>query len=401
MKLAIVAIGFNRVNSLDRLLKSLSRTNYGHDLVDLIISIDCSGSNDVETLAVQFHWKFGNKIIKTYPTRLGLREHVLSCSKFLEEFDALAVFEDDIFVSPEFYNFMKQAVEYYADDENIAGISFYSHHWSEYNSRPFVPMKNNYDVYFMQFAQSWGQIWMKKQWQLFKEWYDKNSDNDVSHPTIPRNVSNWPKTSWLKYHIKYCVENDKYFVYPYTSLCTNFTDIGNHNDSITTTYQVPMSYGSFKNYHFCHFTRDNDIVSYDSYFEREGLGKHLNLDDNNVCVDLYGGKHRALYKKYLLTMEKHPFRIINSYALSLRPHEMNIIYGVPGDEIFLYDTSVKHKKMPNGDVEIRKWHYDVKMVNYKVIIKLLMMKLKSKMTLKEICLSVKYRVNKLMKRNLL
>ena len=38
-----------------------------------------------------------------------------------------AVLEDDIVVSPGYYQYMKQAVEYYKDNADIAGISLYSH----------------------------------------------------------------------------------------------------------------------------------------------------------------------------------------------------------------------------------------------------------------------------------
>ena len=73
-KLAILAIGYNRVDSISRLLESLNVANYGGDQVPLIISIDNSGSDDVEKYANQFLWKHGEKIVKTYPERLGLRK---------------------------------------------------------------------------------------------------------------------------------------------------------------------------------------------------------------------------------------------------------------------------------------------------------------------------------------
>ena len=129
---------------------------------------------------MNMEWPFGNKIIKTYPKRMGLRNHILTCGDYVEGYDGIAVFEDDIFVAPTFYSFMKQAVEFYKDDDNVAGISLYSHMWSEYNKRPFVAEKKEYDNYFLQYAQSWGQVWMPKQWKEFKEWYKNNSGENQS-----------------------------------------------------------------------------------------------------------------------------------------------------------------------------------------------------------------------------
>ena len=120
MGYAIVAIGYNRVNSIKRLLESLLRADYLNDKVDLIISIDNSGTTSVEEYAANMEWPFGNKIIKTYPKRMGLRNHILTCGDYVEGYDGIAVFEDDIFVAPTFYSFMKQAVEFYKDDDNVA-----------------------------------------------------------------------------------------------------------------------------------------------------------------------------------------------------------------------------------------------------------------------------------------
>lgn len=391
---AIVAIGFNRVSSMHRLLSSLSCADYENDQVDLIISIDNSGSNDVENLSHRFEWEFGEKIIKTFPTRLGLRKHVLACGEYLQNYDAIAVFEDDIFVSPAFYNFMKKAVYFYNTDDNIAGISLYSPHWSEYNARPFMPMKNEYDVYFMQYAQSWGQIWMKKQWHAFRKWYDNIGEKEITSPGLPPNVSNWPATSWLKYHINYCIEHNKYFVYPHVSLSTNFTDIGHHNNASTTTYQVPINYGNSSNYKFVTYERNEDRVIYDAYFERVCIGKTIGVEDSLLCIDLYGGKDPLLYKKYLLTMKRHDYKVIKSYALSLRPHEMNILKDIRGDEIYLYDTTVPANKMVKTDIDIAIWHYDVKTIKYSVISKLLYSKILSKLTPLEIILSCLHRYRK-------
>jgi len=379
-KLAIVVIGYNRVNSISRLLKALSQAYYGTDKVDLIISIDNSGTDDVEDCAKKFHWEFGNKIIKTYPERLGLRKHVLTCGDYLRDYDAMTVLEDDIYVSPNFYNYMRQAVDFYKDEENIAGIALYSHLWNEYNSRPFVSAKSKYDVFFMQFAQSWGQIWMKKQWFAFREWYEKNSEPLNEQANIPRNVSDWPKSSWLKYHIKYCIENNKYFVYPYVALSTNFTDIGQHNTVKSTTYQIPMAYDIFSDYKFAAFTEDAGAAYYDAFFEREGMGKCIGIDDKELCVDLYGGKAKSLYKKYLLTMEKRDYKVLHSYALEFRPHEMNVMLAVPGNDIFLYDTLILEENENKKDEEIAKWYYDARANNYRIMAKVLYQKIISKIS---------------------
>ena len=128
--------------------------------------------------------------------------------EYLNEYDAISVLEDDIIVSPGYYQYMKQAVKCYKENMDIAGISLYSHKMNVNVDLPFVPEPDGYDVFFMQFAQSWGQIWMREQWFAFREWYLTHAEEPVAANNVPGFVSGWPKTSWLKYHIKYCIEKN-------------------------------------------------------------------------------------------------------------------------------------------------------------------------------------------------
>lgn len=340
MKYGILAIGYNRAESMKRLLHALSIAEYRHRDILLIISIDNSGSNEVETIANRFEWNYGSKIVKTYENRMGLRKHIIQCGKYIEEYglDAAAVFEDDIVPSPAFYEYMVQTVEFYRDDMNIAGISLYSHLWNVNASLPFQPDYNGADVYFMKYAQSWGQIWMIKQWKEFNDWYDKHEKIDDCND-VPEYVKKWPESSWLKYHIAYCAEQNKYFVYPYESLTTCFAEKGEHSIEHINLYQVPIASRAREKYDLIKLNDSN--VVYDSFFERENLYKFI-LEDcitkENLCVDLYGKKSKDSNVRYWLTTKNEAYKIIKSYSFEMRPHENNIIYQNEGNDIFLYDS---------------------------------------------------------------
>ena len=60
MKIAICAIGYNRVDSLSRLLSSLNAAVYDEN-VTLIISLDRSKTLDVKTYSDEFEWIPGSK----------------------------------------------------------------------------------------------------------------------------------------------------------------------------------------------------------------------------------------------------------------------------------------------------------------------------------------------------
>lgn len=358
-KIGIVAIGYNRVESIKRLINSLLHASYCQR-VDLIISIDHSGTSVVEEYAKAIEWPFGGKIIKTFPERLGLKEHVLTCGSYIDQYglDALIVLEDDLVVSPGFFNYACQAVERYKDDENIAGISLYSHSWNATADRPFIPMEKGYDVFFIQYPQSWGQVWMKKQWHSFYTWYTNKEYENLNTNQVPSNVLAWPKTSWLKYHVEYCIDQNKYFVYPYQSLSSNFADAGTHYAFSTNRMQIPLDLGCERIYRFPDHLQQTAV--YDTFFENKQLEDVLELPKDMLCVDLYGQKKEYESRKFLLATKGMPYAVIRTYGLQMRPWELNLVYHVPGDEIVLYDLTKpgKNRKIPHRS--LRHWVYDTR-----------------------------------------
>lgn len=353
-RFAIIAVGYNRVESLNRLLLSLSRGYYSEE-VDLIISVDYSGSDDVLRCANLFEWHYGNKTVRTFNERQGLKKHILSCGDYLEEYDAVAVFEDDIVVAPSFFGFMQRAYDFYKNEERIAGISLYGHAWNVNEGDAFYPEPSEYDTYFFQFAQSWGQIWLKKQWFAFRQWLKNNAGEVEVAADIPPNVSQWPDNSWLKYHIKYCIRENKYFVYPYASLTSCFSDIGEHQKRVNTIYQVPISTQKREKWNFAPF--HESAIKYDAFFERQGLGRIIGIPDDELLIDLYGTKKDNGRQRYIITTKSYPYQILESYGLQLRPHEVNVEVRNPGNDIFLYDTTISGESPDVGNLEVKRFCY--------------------------------------------
>ncbi|MCI8333523.1 MAG: glycosyltransferase family 2 protein [Lachnospiraceae bacterium] len=360
-KYGIITIGYNRVASLKRLLTAIGQVDYKDFEPTLIISLDYANMPEIMELAEQFQWTKGRKVIKVYEERQGLRKHILGCGDYLEEYDldAAAVFEDDIVPSPAFFNYMVQAVEFYKDYREIAGISLYSDLWNLSSEKPFQPLYSKYDAFFRQYAVSWGQIWLRDQWAEFKKWYQENKDSFRKAYGVPANVSSWGDTSWLKYHIRYCVEKNKYFVYPYQSLSTNFTDVGTHNSYETTIFQVPMQVDCSKQYLFAKIPETSAV--YDVFWENQKLAEYLGIPEQELCVDLYGSKKNAEEKKYWLTTQKADFKVIKAYGLKIRPQELNIILDIKGTEIRLYDTEGVYKESKQGLSLYKKYDYYFKL----------------------------------------
>ncbi len=334
----IVVIGYDRPDALKRLLSSLSRANFSQE-IKLYISIDGGGDPAVTREAEAFEWPHGEKELILHTESLGLRKHVLACGELVKKHEGIILLEDDLFVAPDFYTYVTESYNYYKDDERIGGVSLYSHAYNETAQFPFIPLNDGSDVFFFQYASSWGQFWTREQWMSFRKWYDeKPSDKLAGDGSLPPNILLWPETSWKKYFIRFLIEKEKYFVYPRQSFTTNFNDPGQHIKLREKFFQVPLAYNK-TSFHFIPFEESNAV--YDVYCEmipdrlKRLCGKYEGYD---LEVDLYGMKVLKNVKaEYLLTTTKMDSPL-ETYGREMKPHEANVIEGIPGNEIFFGKT---------------------------------------------------------------
>jgi glycosyltransferase involved in cell wall biosynthesis len=333
MKTAIVSVAYNRKDSLKRQLQSLEKACYPEP-VTLVISVDKSSTTAVEDFAKNYHWPFGEKRVITHPKNLGTRRHIMSLGDLFEEFDVLIVLEDDITVSPAFCLYAKACAEAYSDDPLVAGISLYSFPVNYQTRLPFRPLQDGKSVFLMQCAQSWGEVWTRQQWLDFKQWYDENGSTFSPNEHIPAELFGWPETSWLKFHTRYCIERQRFFVYPYLSLSTNNQDNGVNANKTTTLYQAELCQGT--SIQLLLPPTEDIKIRYDAFFEPLFLADNLGIKTQDLTVDFYGQKSYS--QRFLLTLKPLPYKVVTSFALRQKPMEANIINGNSGNDIFLYDT---------------------------------------------------------------
>ena len=310
---AIVVVAFERLEPLKRLLSAIANADYdGYTNIPLIISIDKSRSMKARQIAEEFTWTQGVKVVVRHATRLGLRNHIISCGDLTEKYGAIIVLEDDLFVSPAFYDYAVQAMQFYSDSDEISGISLYACDFNEYARMRFWALDDGYDNCFIQSASSWGQLWTRKQWRDFKHWYMANVQSPVNNDDpVPDSVIEWPESSWKKYFIKYMVLREKYFVYPRVALTTNIGDKGTHTRSEIGNVRVPLALRR-KRYNFSSLA--DSACRYDSHYEIEArclaqFNKELKQIDFEC--DLYGTKNLGKIKtEYLLSMRESAKPII-------------------------------------------------------------------------------------------
>ena len=341
-RIAIVSVGYNRLKSQVRQLSALARADYsGYDNVPLVISIDCSGDTELYDYVRNYEWPHGDKYVIIREKRMGLKEHILACGDLTQYFKGIILLEDDIYVSKDFYNYTNQMEKAYGDDDNICSIALYSNEMNGYCWLPLVRLRNESDVFADQAVSTWGEYWNERMWKGFREWLAK-TDIPWAEIDMPHQIKEWTK-AWSKFFDAYMVLEGRWSIFPYTSLTTNFSDAGEHGDANNTIVQVSLQQGH-KTYQTLPFEK---LVKYDIYSNNIGLADALNIPLEDICLDLYGVRPNEHNRRYYLSVKNLPFKVVKSFGLYMRPHELNVIEQIPGNDIFLYDTAISDKA-PNG-----------------------------------------------------
>lgn len=338
-----MSVGYNRLKSQERQLAALVRAGYtGYDNVPLVISIDCSGNEDLYDFVRKFEWPHGDKYVIIREKRMGLKEHILACGDLTQYFKGIILLEDDIYVSKDFYNFTNQMNEAYGNCEKVCSVALYSNEMNGYCWMPLVRLRNEADVFADQAVSTWGEFWNARMWKEFREWLSK-TEIPWAEIDMPHQIKEWTK-AWSKFFDAYMVLEDKYSIFPYISLTTNFSDAGEHGDANNTIVQVSLQQG-YKQYQTLPFEQ---LVKYDIYSNNVGLADALGLKLDKVCLDLYGVRPNDHKKRYYLSVKRLPYKVIKSFGLYMRPQELNVIENIPGEDIFLYDTTIADAKPKTG-----------------------------------------------------
>lgn len=332
-QIAIVVVGYNRLKSITRLLNSLLNAHYPEKPVPLVISIDCSGDETLYHYVRNFNWPFGEKYVNIQKERLGLKQHIFQCGDLTRFFKAVVLLEDDLCVSPYFYEYVEKTVDTYGEEDEIAEISLYKNETNGYANLPFINLQDGCDVFLMQDVSTWGQCWTEQMWNKFVSWNSNHTDDDIRNVDMPERIKNWER-AWSKYYNAYVVDTGKHVLYPNISLTTNFSDAGEHGGTNNSIVQVNLLQGR-KRYELRHL---HELIKYDIYGNNESIYDWLGIDVDDVCLDLYG-IHRDRSKKFLISTKKYSYKIIDSFALNMRPLELNIKYNIKGEGIYLYDTA--------------------------------------------------------------
>ncbi len=378
---AIIIPMWNRTKCVKQLLENLLICDFPKNVdIPLIFSVDYNPPKSIIKLIENYIWIYGEKIIIYHTSKKGLRENILFCGNLTREYESIIILEDDLIVAPSFYNYAQQAIEFYKNEDQIAGISLYSYRNTELGYYRFEPLHDYNDVFFMKWPSSWGQVWNKSQWVKFYDWYENNKSSSFENINIHSVVRSWPNSSWKKYFCSYMADNDKYFVFPKYSFTSNPGSKGiNHTGDLFKPFQVPLSIFTKNKFSFVKFC--DSKVKYDQYFEFEIGNLDLiisNINSSKIELDIFGKKDlKFINTQYLISIKecKNP---ISTFKISEFPIENNIIKMNVGGSLSLalkndFNSKIKKIKLAeflNIQYKFIKIKDFDKLIIYKILINL-------------------------------
>lgn len=357
MRPAVVVPLFNRPHALKRLLDSILQSDFSQadGPVPLVFSLEGGAHPDCVALVEDLRWPHGPKRVIQRPCRMGLREHLLACGDLTSEYGAILLLEDDLLVSPGFFTFAERAAAFYAEDARIGGVSLYAFLFNEFGGFPFVPLDDGQDMYFVQSASSWGQVWTERQWSAFRTWLrtpgaEEGLAQDVR---LPEAVRQWSEHSWKKLFNGFLVDTGRYFAVPRQSLTTNLGEQGTHYHRTLTCFTQPLP---VRPRGVLLSGLDESLSRYDAFFELEP-GAFRNICPHPLpaefTIDFHGLKPLELIQRtpWALTLRageraESTFR----FGLRLLPPELNAAYGIAGQTFSLVPSDQVREESPAGKV---------------------------------------------------
>lgn len=231
----LIVMTMNRANSLQRILTSLQEANYGTDRVDLDIWVDRVDSTAPSNLNVSrvirdTSWKQGAKTVYMRRQPGGLYQQWMYTWDLDSPGDIAVILEDDLELSPAFYQWLKRAHSQYGDDPEVGAFTL-----QRTEIRPRKPPPRYYqghlriprgtDIFKYRLAGSWGLAPKRETWRAFLRWFEAKR-RAGERPYLEDHVfTTWYKrqerghaiarTMWTSWFIKFVDERNIFTVTPY------------------------------------------------------------------------------------------------------------------------------------------------------------------------------------------
>lgn len=250
----IVLFTYKRVDTLKQTVEAL-KDNYLASKSDLIVFSD-GPKNEIDSIAVNEVRNYletvsGFKSVRivTSLNNKGLANSIIEgVTQVLKKHGKAIILEDDLVSSPNFLNYMNDALIFYQNDSRVFSITGFS-----------VPIKtmDTFDVYFTKRASSWGWATWQYQWENidwevkdyetfkfnFRKRYQFNKMGSDMSFMLDKQMSG-KLNSWA---IRWCYhqfKNDLFSVHPILSKIENigFSNEASNTKEKNSRYETVLDY---------------------------------------------------------------------------------------------------------------------------------------------------------------
>ena len=253
---------YNRLKETIETINSL-KNNHLASKSELFIFSDGykneKGRQKVEDVRKYINTITGFKSVTIFESTVnkGLANSVISgVSKILELNERVIVLEDDLVTSPNFLDFMNQALIFYQEDSAIFSISGYT------LNLPSLPGKKDY--YFGYRASSWGWGIWRDRWKVI-DWNVTEYENFIKDKSLvekfkqggsdlPRMLSNQINGRIDSWAIRFCFHQFKYNLMTVFPTKSKLISIGFSNEATNTIgtqrFHTPLDKEIKRKYYF-------------------------------------------------------------------------------------------------------------------------------------------------------
>lgn len=250
----IIIFTYNRLDHLDTLFKSLEQNDLFLKSKLFVFSDGPKNETDLKKIEkIRTYLKkkliFCNSEIIERSSNFGLSKNVIrGIDQIFEVYNQAIILEDDLEVSPFFLNYMNDALNLYANSENVASISGYMY--------PINPKKFSDSYFFLNLVESWGWGTWKRAWKNFetdgiklkkkideKKLVDKfNFSSGISYYKMLNDNINGLNDSWaVRWYASVFLKN-MLTLFPNTSFVKNIgMDNSGENCNYTTVYDSSIN----------------------------------------------------------------------------------------------------------------------------------------------------------------
>ena len=180
--LQLAVLTLNRAHSLQRLLNSLTEATYGCAVVDLLIVVDKgSGTSAIEAVNVAKAqpWIHGSKVVIRRLKRVGLSTSWFELP-YTSSHQYMAIFEDDMQVSPYFYEFFRTLHNAGVfSGTRTTGFCLHPNDWELDNEKDCRSRSHSRYLYESPEPCNWGPIWKMADWTEFLDWVSVTKERGV------------------------------------------------------------------------------------------------------------------------------------------------------------------------------------------------------------------------------